>query len=259
MNRTKAAVVTGGVILLVALGVTLAARATVVSGIVGWWLFNEGYGITAHDSSVLGNNGTLVSTAYLVTTDPQRGNVLNVNGAPGEVDFPFSTSLEPATGTVMVWVKPTLAQTADIVRLTTDFLVRANRSGIFYAYCLRVNKNGTPVAIIANDDPKLNGNYPQIVLQGSSQAKLNRWTHLAMRWDGSTLSLFINGKFAGSTPYSPTPGTGLSYHGTAPLKVAAAIWDFGNGYLEYQGELSDLRIYSRALGDTEIYNVSAGN
>ncbi len=255
MNRRKAVLV--GVVLLVALGVTLAARATVVSGIVGWWLFNDGYGITAHDSSGLGNNGTLVSTTFF-TTDPQRGNVLNVNGAPGEVDFPFSTSLEPATGTVMVWVKPTLAQTADVVQLTTDLLVSNNRGGPFYAYCLRVNKNGAPVAIIANNDPKTNGNYPQIVVQGSSQAKLNRWTHLAMRWDGSTLSLFINGKFAGSAAYTPTPGTGLSYHGTAPLKVAAAIWDFGNGYLEYQGLLSDLRIYSRALGDTEIYNVSVG-
>ena len=257
MNRTKAALVTGGAILLIALVVTLAARATVVSGIVGWWLFNDGSGITALDSSGLENNGTLVSTTFF-TTDPQRGNVLNVNGAPGEVDFRFSPSLEPATGTVMVWVKPTLAQTADIVQQTTDFLVRANRGGTFYAYCLRVNKNGSPVAIIANDDPKTNGNYPQIVVQGPSLVKLNRWTHLAMRWDGSTLSLFINGKFAGSSPYSPTPNTGLSYHGTAPLKVAAAIWDFNNGYLEYQGLLSDLRIYSRALGDTEIYNVSVG-
>ena len=257
MNRNKAARVTGGAILLVALVVTLAARATVVSGIVGWWLFNDGYGITALDSSGQGNNGTLVSTAFF-TTDPQRGNVLNVNGAPGEVDFPFSTSLQPATGTVMVWVKPTLAQTADLVRQTTDLLVRSNQGGTFYAYCLRVNKNGSPVAIIANDDPKTNGKYPQIVVTGPSRVKLNQWTHLAMRWDGSTLSLFLNGKLAGSSPYSAVPNLGLSYHGTAPLKVAAAIWDFNNGYLEYQGLLSDLRIYSRALGDTEIYNVSAG-
>ena len=257
MNRNKAARVTGGVILLVALVVTLAARATVVSGIAGWWLFNDGSGITALDSSDLGNNGTLQGSAFF-TTDPQRGAVLNVYGPSGEVDFPFTTTLEPAIGTITVWVKPTLAQTADIVRQTTDLLVRSNASGTFYAYCLRVSSKGNPVAIIANDDPKTNGKYPQIVVQGPAGVKLNQWAHLAMRWDGSTLSLFLNGKLAGSSPYSATPNLGLSYHGTAPMKVAAAIWDFNNGYLEYQGNLSDLRMYSRALTDTEIYNISVG-
>ncbi len=242
---------------MVALVVTLAGQATVVSGIVGWWPFNDGSGITALDASGLGNHGTLQGSAFF-TTDPQRGGVLEVYGPSGVVDVPFSPDLQPAMGTVTVWVKPTLAQTADVVRQTTDLLVRTNRSGTFYAYCLRVTDKGNPVAIISNDDPKTNGKYPQIVVQGPSQAKLNRWTHLAMRWDGSTLSLFINGKPAKSAAYSATPSTGLSYHGTAPLKVAAAIWDFGTGYLEYQGRLSDLRIYGRALGDSEIYNLYAG-
>ncbi len=258
MNRRKAALVIGGMILLVALAVTLAAQATVVSGIAGRWLFNDGSGITALDSSGLGNNGTLQGSAFF-TTDPQRGAVLEVYGPSGEVDFPFTTTLEPAIGTITVWVKPTLAQTADIVRQTTDLLVRSNQPGTFYAYALRVTSKGNAVAIIANDDPKTNGKYPQIVVQGPSKVKLNQWTHLAMRWDGSTLSLFINGKFAGSSPYSAVPNLGLSYHGTAPVKVGAAIWDFGNGYLEFGGRLSDLRMYSRALGDTEISNVYAGN
>ncbi len=242
--------------LLVALVVTLAAQATLTSGIVGWWHFNDGSGITAQDSSGLGNNGTLQGSAFF-TTDPQRGGVLNVYGPSGEVDVPFSTSLEPAIGTVMVWVQPTLAQTADIVRHTTDLLIRSNVSGTYYAYCLRVQGNGSPVAIISNDYPK--SKFPQTLISGpANRARLNRWTHLAMRWDGSTLSLFANGRLVASTGYSPTPTTGLSYHGTAPLKVAAAIYDFGNGNLEYQGNLSDLRIYSRALTDTEIYNVYKG-
>src|SRR5713226_7394301 len=140
MNRKKALLVVGGVILLTALGVTLAAQATVTSGIVGWWLFNDGSGITALDSSGQGNNGTLQGSAFF-TTDPQRGDVLNVYGPSGEVDVPFSTSLEPAIGTVMVWVQPTLAQTADIVWHTTDLLVRSNVSGTYYAYGLRVQGN----------------------------------------------------------------------------------------------------------------------
>jgi hypothetical protein len=80
-----------------------------------------------------------------------------------------------------------------------------------------------------------------------------------MQWDGKKLSLFANGEKVGSTRYNPNPQTGLSYHGTDPLKVAAATWDPVNGHVEYLGALSDLRIYSRALTDREVQDTSAGH
>jgi hypothetical protein len=124
--------------------VKLSASGKVPPGLVGWWLLNEAQGITANDSSGHGSNGTLEGAA-LFATDPQRGNALLINGISGEVDFPFNNILDPAEGTISVWVKPTLAQTGDIVRQTTDLLVRANRSGTFYAYCLRITDKGEVV------------------------------------------------------------------------------------------------------------------
>ena len=246
-----------GVGLVTALAVGLSVQAAITSGLAGRWIFNDGNGITANDSSGLGNNGTLVGSAYFVTNDPDRGSVLNVNGVSGEVDFPYSPALEPAIGTISVWVKPTVAQTADVVRVNTDFLARCNMGGTFYAYNLRVDNKGRPYAIIANDSPRSCSKKPQVVLSGSpNQVQLNKWTHLAMRWDGSTLSLFANGKRVGATSYDANPKTGLSYHGTDSLKVAAAIWDFTDGYLEYTGALSDLRIFSRALSDSEINDIA---
>ena len=259
MSRNKTTVIVGA-ILMIALGVTLVARAAVDSGIAGWWLFNEASGITANDSSGSANDlhGTLVSTA-LFTTDAQRGNVLFVNGASGEVDFPLSTELQPAVGTVSVWVKPSVARLADIVRKPTDLLLRTNRTGNFYAYGLRVTSKGSPLAIIANDDPKTSARQPQIVVQGPANlVKVGQWTHLVMRWDGAAVSLFANGKAAGFARYIANPTLGLSYHGTAPMKVGAALWDFNNGYLEYSGMVSDLRIYSRALTETEIRSIFNG-
>jgi len=257
MSRSKSTIIAGA-ILTVALGVTLAARAAVDSGIAGWWLFNESSGITAHDSSDAGNDGTLLSTA-LFTSDAERGNVLFVNGTSGEVDFPPSNELEPAVGTVSVWVKPAAAQLADIVRKPTDLLLRVNRPGNFYAYGLRVTSKGSPVAIIANDDPKTSARQPQLVVQGSANlVKVGKWTHLVMRWNGTALNLFANGKAAGSVRYKANPTLGLSYHGNAHMKVGSALWDSHDGYLEYFGMVSDLRIYSRALTDTEIRSIYNG-
>jgi Concanavalin A-like lectin/glucanases superfamily len=246
-----------GAILVTALAVALSVQAAITSGLVGRWIFNEGYGITANDSSGLGNNGTLVSSAYFVTNDPDRGSVLNINGASGEVDFPYTPALEPATGTVTVWVKPTVANLADIVHVNTDSLVRCKMSGLFYAYNLRVDDKGRPFAIIANDSPKTCSKTPQILIMGApKQVPLNRWTHLAMRWDGSTVSLFANGKRVAASAYDANPTEGLSYHGTDPLKVAAPTPGYTPGFLEYTGAVSDLRIYSRALSDSEIADIA---
>jgi hypothetical protein len=256
-KRTNYAIV--GAILTVIFGVTLIARAAVTDGIAGWWLFNESYpGVVAQDSSGGGNNGTLISTAYF-TNDAERGNVLFVDGASGEVEIPFSSRLEPKEGTISVWVKPTNYGLADIVRQPTDLLITCGRPGTLYAYGLRIDKKGAPVAILANDDPKTCNRKPQTVLTGPARTvKPGQWTHLVMRWDGSTLSLFANGKSAGSTAYNANPDLGLSYHGTDNLKVAAALWDMNDGYLEYFGSISDLRIFSRALTDSEVQDIFNG-
>ena len=233
----------------------LVAHATITAGLAGEWKFVDGYGITAPDSSGLGNTGTLSGAAYFVT-DPVRGQVLNINGVSGEMDVPYSASLTPVSGTISVWVKPTQSQLADVIRMDTDMLVACNRTGTFYAYDLRIDSKGTPIAILANDDPKTCGKSPQTVLSGSAnQVKPNQWTHLAMSWGSGTAIIYANGRQVGATAYTPD-ATGLSYHGGYPLKAAAAIWDFGTGYLEYVGKVSDVRIYSRALSSTEIAQIA---
>ena len=247
-----------GATLFVALVVTLAANAEIItSGLVGRWIFNEGSGINANDSSSTGIKGMLMGSTSFITGDPQKGSVLNIYGPSGEVDYPFTNAFQPAIGTLMVWVNPSAMQLSDVVRMDTNLLVNCKTVGTFYAYNLRITSKGNAVAILANDNPKNCKKSPQTVLQSpANQVKANQWTHLAMRWDGSTLSLFANGKSVGSTSYYPD-STGLSYDSTSPLKVGAAVWDFNNGYLEYAGNLSDLRLYNRALTDTEINNIAA--
>jgi len=248
-----------GSTLVAGLAITLAAHAAILSsGLVGRWIFNEGAGINALDSSTMGNVGVLAGSASFVTNDAQKGSALNIYGPSGEVDYPVTKTVEPGVGTVMIWVKPSTVQLADVVRLDTNILSSCKVSGTFYAYDLRISNKGNAIAIIANDDPKTCGKSPQIVVQGpGNQIKANQWAHMAIRWDGSTVSLFVNGKSAGSSSYTPD-ATGLSYDNTNALKVGAAIWDFNTGYLEYAGNLSDLRVYDRALSDTEISNIALG-
>ena len=248
MNRCVHIAVALIALATLAVGATWAVDLT--DGLVGLWPFNDGAGVVARDSSGLGNHGTVLGSAFF-TTDPQMGGVLQVDGVSGSVVVPHNASLEPATGTIMVWVKPARVQTADLVSKNTDYLVRRNQVYTIYAYCLRISKNGAPVALLTSDDPS--AEYAWTYLEGpKGQVKAGQWSHLAMRWDGSSLSLFVNGKLVAAKSYSAIPNSGLSYAGNLDLKVAAAIWDFDDGWLEFTGQLAGLRFFGRALSEAEI-------
>jgi len=249
MKRCIATTVALIVLAALAAGATWAVELA-SDGLVGFWRFNDGVGVIARDSSGLGNHGTVTGSAFF-TTDSQMGDVLQVDGVSGSVMVPHNASLEPATGTIMLWVKPARVQTSDLVSKNTDFFVRSNKPYVVYAYCLRILKSGAPVAIITDDDPS--AEYAWTYVEGpKGRVKTGQWSHLAMRWDGSTLSLFVNGKLVAATPYSPVPNSGLSYAGNLDFKVASAIWTFDDGWLEFSGQLADLRFFGRALTEAEI-------
>src|SRR6476620_5156061 len=93
-----------GLIAASVVGGAVVAHATITSGLTARWKFTDGYGITAPDSSGLGNTGLLTGAAYFVN-DPVKGQVLNINGISGEMDVPYSAAVAPASGTISVWVK----------------------------------------------------------------------------------------------------------------------------------------------------------
>ena len=169
------------------------------------------------------------------------------------VGIPYNQQLEPAQGTVSVWVKPTLASWGIVVQHQTDKLLRCPTQYGGAAYDIRISSTGVPIADFANDDPKTCSKSPQTMLAGpANAAPLNKWTNLVARWDGiGTLSLFANGKLVAKSSYNPNPTYGLSYHGNAPVVIGTQP----GGNQSYYGFVSDLRVYSRALSDTEISNI----
>lgn len=238
-NRNSALTLAG--ILLVA---AFAYAADAVSP-VGWWKFEEPNGVTAFDASGNGINGTLYGAAAFMQ-DAEMGSALQIYGPSGQMAAPHSASLEPENGTVAFWVKSTRTQQSDLVRKTTKFLVNTQVEGTFYAYGVRLMRDGSVEGVVGNDDPASDKPFTPAKTK-SGAVRQNVWTHLAMRWDGTTVAIFVNGKLAAASTYNAIAGSGLSYSGATPLQVGA-LW----GDLTFDGSFSDLRIFSAPLSEAEI-------
>ncbi|HEY6891606.1 MAG TPA: LamG-like jellyroll fold domain-containing protein [Solirubrobacter sp.] len=73
--------------------------------------------------------------------------------------------------------------------------------------------------------------------------KLNRWTHLAMTYDGTTLRRFVNGVPAGTRA-----AKGALAAGAYPLRFGGnAVWKEW-----FKGRLDEVRVYDRALTPAQI-------
>jgi uncharacterized repeat protein (TIGR01451 family) len=79
------------------------ASAAAATGLVGRWTFDDN---TANDSSGLGNNGVLNNGASIVT-DPERGQVLSLDGVNDYVEVLDSASLDLTNNfSISFWMKP---------------------------------------------------------------------------------------------------------------------------------------------------------
>ena len=82
----------------------------------------------------------------------------------------------------------------------------------------------------------------------------NTWTHVASTYNGSRLTVWINGAQAGSKAV-----TGSTCRNNRPLAVGAKNYP-GAGLLEafWDGQLDDVRLYRRALSASEIRGLLPG-
>jgi hypothetical protein len=67
------------------------------------------------------------------------------------------------------------------------------------------------------------------------------WSHLAGTWDGATIKLFLNGTLQSSVSFA------------GPLNYSSTTFELGN----FQGKLDDVRLYKRALLDSEINDLAS--
>jgi hypothetical protein len=187
--------------------------------------------MTIGDASGSGNVGTISGAVW--NPAGRFGGALSFDGVDDWATVPDSNSLDVTSAlTLEAWVNPSQ------VRDWTTVMMKEQVGNLAYG-------------LYANSDLSL-GNRPSghvftlndNNLRGGSTLPVNAWTHLALTYNGSTVRLYINGAEAGAIPST----------GNAVVTSAAPLHIGGNSIWGewFSGLIDEVRIYNRALTQTEI-------
>ena len=236
-------------IALVAAVVTLVILSAQGSGLVAAYAFSEGIGTEADDHSGHGNAAMLVNGAArtasgrygggLVLDDAseqeagqrqtgQRQTGQRQTGQQGVV-LPLTSSLSLTDAfTLEAWVLPFALGTAQqVVGLAAD-----------YPY--------DGVTIYEDGRPGFDASFTSgwVGIRGLNPLPAGEWSHLAVTYDGATVSLYVDGGLVAATPRT----------GSLLADSAQALW-LGRvriGVRPLNGGLDEVRIYNRGLTATQV-------
>jgi hypothetical protein len=192
-------------------------------GLAGSWMFNEGAGTVAGDNSIYGQSGTLTGGPTWITG--RRDKALHFAGDNDVVTVTDSAGvLNPSSFTISFWVKPTSFTESDIVE-------KGGAGG--YVFWMAVSQGNKLLF------GKEGGGASDFVT-GVAMPSTSVWTHVVGTYDGSTLRMYYNGAEVGNK---------LSNH---VISNAGTLNIGGGNDGFFNGDVDELRIYSRTLGPTEV-------
>jgi hypothetical protein len=200
--------------------------------LVAHWKFDDGSGTTLFDSSGNGHDGTLMGDPKWVPG--KLGGALEFDGDGDYVDCGASSDFEiPVNLSITCWIKVNqFDKTWQAIMTTSDSSWRVHRSS-------SSNNIAWGTSGLSPTD-----------LTGTTDVSTGEWFHIAAVYNGTQKLLYINGNLDASSD-----STGNISTSSMPVFIGE---NSGATNRFWDGLIDDVRIYSRALSETEILGVMSG-
>jgi hypothetical protein len=215
-------------------------NGAILAGLIAAYAFDEGSGRTPVDSSPLGNRGTLMGGASWAPGRYGSALATNDTGFAEAVDL---QALTPGTSaTFEAWVYLTRPPDG-LVSIINKWSQSADDEFLF-----GVALNRRPHFAWKTTGATSWGNtsYNETTA-GAGQVPVGAWTHVALVREGSTLTFYINGDVVAT---ATVMDTNPFRDGRNTLRIGGQ----GRGAVSpyFPGFVDDVRIYNRALSQTEV-------
>jgi hypothetical protein len=202
------------------------------------WPFDDATGAVAHDSTGNGNDGTISGATF---STGKLGGALAFDGDDDIVETNATILSGLGALTITAWVFPTAAGG---YIATNHYACVSWESVMLGASTFIINSSD-------NETTRQELDFPPL--------PVGQWTHLTAKWTGTQLLVYQNGALVAGPSAAPNP----PYDSTAALTLGALLqtldcWAPGTGTIagEFTGKLDDVRVYRRALSDTEIASLA---
>ena len=222
-----------------------ATTLTTISGLVAAYSFNEGTGTSVADASGNGNTGTVVGASW--TAGGKYGGALSFNGSSSYVDLGNPAAFG-VTGS-MTWS----AWINSAANPPDDGIIVAKSD----------SASGWQVKTSPDTGPQTFGSSvsasagSRIQRYSTTVRSLNTWYHVAGVYDASarTLSVYVNGVLSNGALVGTVPASQV--RSSVNVNIGRRT-----GGLYFNGIIDEVRIYNRALTQSEIQadmNTPVGN
>ncbi len=201
------------------------------ANLVGQWKLDEGSGITAHDSSGNGYDGTLQGNPQWVTG--VIGSALKFDGTNSVNCGSAAKAALLQTLSITCWVNP-----SDLASGVDHAFTGRSAAGIGYAF--------------KSDSTHLRFTTPAVLDHDGANSilKLNTWQHVAVTFTAGKAGgcvFYINGVVTDTLTASTIPA------GAANVEIGHNHWD------QYcMGMMDDVRIYDHILTQKEVQDAMKG-
>ena len=218
-------------------GVAVTVTNGLIPGLVAAYALDEGTGTLVRDASGNTNRGAL--TGAIWTFAGHTGGALTYDGSSDYVQVPNSPSINVSGKglTVEMWANITAGSAVDYVLLAKPW-TNGSTASPSYQYAIEFDANGghTLDFYVSDTTSTRRGPYQMTPVTGS-------WTHLAYTFDGTTVKGYLDGVLKISAPLD------ADIQGRPSNLLVGADGGLGQGF---KGRLDDVRIYNRALTQSEV-------
>ena len=208
---------------------------SVGSETIALWHFDEESGSIAYDETENHNDGTITNAQW--TIEGQFGNALVFDGDGDYVCTEMVNILNADIElTVEAWIKPEVNNIDQCIVLQNG------------PFILQMTPEGKLLAGVYT--MKEWGDWKWSWVAGNTVIIPNEWHHVAMRYDGTELKIYLDGGCDGSVAVEG----GLHTMGSTDL-ICVGVWDGGYGQpggRYFKGLIDEVRIERRVLSEEEI-------